>query len=880
LLKKEAEKKMDRAWGRLKEPEEPPSLRPAQGWHTEESYYDVFKQFYELDQVRRNSGSPNPAAEKWESLGNRCGVYCRVTDPTELKIVVPYLLRLRLLQAQCHLFASIERFKASQLVKQQEDYLLGIRLLDLLYKIDPDDIGPIPEPADKKNRFYLYNTGVSVFDPGGNKWWKSTQEMADHLLADFCPWGVQLYLLLKECGLTDHFDWRILVPYSTPQTPEVGPLTVLNPACVPKHIIDDVKDIADGRFNYFVRADGADPRKRTVEWEKRPKTTYSICYLSRLSYGLTTSQKVELGWKAVVFVTAGPIGLIGDYVQDYLVESLGSLIGGRKDVLGGLYMAVDIANTADNMGFDKSWLLELKPEIKPGKLAKSLLVHVLNMNEGKPLQRLFSGLVPDHAVLQKNAEDPRTYDGRAMPHVIIRTDVHGFEKTGEDEYPRAWDIVRFYQLAPRMLAGLDDRYDLDKYNLSSLKLKNAYLQGDEGLHLNTWRPLPFKRKEPFGFRRHLTDFSPSVQVLRINIPDKVLSTWQKGNGLGEVLATFIRTAKSKQPLEGSILSVDSEKISWRIDNLSQRGLNETLKMDTPMDGTPDPDPTLYVGRDRVDCTCYADRLRTHYVVEILRCKQDPSDPLKILWERPEKKLAEINVRFWGRNQPPSGKLTQPLRGIHELVQDYEDRPANEKLPDLPFTRCEVNIGFSGKMASEGEKESEFVKLRSDGVGGFKGNVFQGTFTDKKGDEFKQERRVCTVVATTGPRTLEALGTLFPESVGTFTATLNLEEKDTMSDSVLTTKTTLTLSGNNLKLNPDSPLLKTRIPFHRFMQNEQLRRRYGYAFLQYKVEGIAVKRHASIQYQQTESGGKKSKSQSVSEVEEVEEAYLAVTFWFY
>ena len=56
-------------------------------------------------------------------------------------------------------------------------------------------------------------------------------------------------------------------------------------------------------------------------------------------------------------------------------------------------MAVDIANTADNWGFDKSWLLELKPEIKPAKLAKSLLVCVLNMNEGKPLERLFSRLL-------------------------------------------------------------------------------------------------------------------------------------------------------------------------------------------------------------------------------------------------------------------------------------------------------------------------------------------------------------------------------------------------------------------------------------------------------------------------------------------------------
>jgi len=259
---------------------------------------------------------------------------------------------------------------------------------------------------------------------------------------------------------------------------------------------------------------------------------------------------------------------------------------------------------------------------------------------------------------------------------------------------------------------------------------------------------------------------------------------------------------------------------------------------------------------------------------------DSSVPSGYLWKKPVKVLASIEARFFSRTKQPSGKLGQPRPGVHELVQEYDDRPIADKLPALPFTRCEVSIGFNGKISSDGESESDFLKLRCDGVGDFKGNSFKGAYKDTSNSEFFGQNIASTVTATIGPRTLKSLETSFPEIVSNFTATLSKKTRDGKEGDAKTTTTTLTVNGRGLKLNPNSPLLKTRIPFHRFMQDERLRRKYGYAFLQYWIKGDAVKGKMGAQYQQQTSCGKKSKSSTLSEVESSESAYLVVTFWFY
>ncbi len=888
LLEKEADKTMERPRGERWETGEEPSLRPVQGGHSEQDYYDLFRDFYELDRKRRDESTPDPSAEQWESLGSRCGVYCRVLDPKLLKAVAPYLLRLRLLQGESYLFASIERFRAEQSGKQLEDYYRGIRLLNLLCRVDPEEVGPIPEPADPKNKLYLLNAGVAVYDPGGNKWWKSEQEMTDYLLADFCPWGVPLYFLLEECGLVDHFDWHVLTPYGAPRVPEVGPLTVLPDSAVPVHIRKDAAEIAGGRFHGYVSPPGGgrlEYREIKIDWDGPPKITHSVCYLSRLAYGLKTSDKVELGWKAIVLVSAGPLALAGDFAQGYLVDSLGRLCQGKEDGWGKLYMAVDVANTADNWGFDKSWLLDLKLESHPEKLAKSLLVRVLNMNEGTPMQRLFSGLVPEHDILQRNAGDPRTYDGRAMPHVIIRTDVHGFEKTGADEYPRVWDVVRFYQLSPRVVAGLEGRYDLNRHPVTRLMRREDYLKANEQIQLNTWVPLPFEAGKPFGFRRHLTDFTPPVQVLRINIPGDVLQSWQKGLGNGEELVALLLDAETKKPIEDSIHSLQGDQLSWRIDNVSLRGLGQTLNMETPMDGTPDGESLVYAGAEQVNWNCFADRLKARYLVKIVRCRQDPEDASHYLWQRPEKKLATMEARFFSRTQPPSGRLSQPVGGIHELVQDYEASPSAGALLDLPFTRCEVNIKFQGKMKTvdkDGTEEGgQNLTFRFDGVGRFEGNAFQGSYRDERGGGEEQgEIRTSTVTATVGPRTYEALKTRFPETITHFTVTQKLETRNKVDGAPYIAKTAISVSGGKLTLDPASPLLKTNMPFHRFMQNQRLRRRYGYAFLQYRLVGAKFRDVITPQYEETTQYKGESRSKSLIEIDEGAKGSVVLTFWFY
>jgi hypothetical protein len=637
---------------------QPPKLAPTHGAVSPADYFAIMQEFFDLDSARLKL--KYPSADQWEKVAERCAVHCRVYDPSQLRLVGPYLHRLRLLEAESYLFASVERFKTGDLQGQLADYEKGIRLLDLLYEVKAEEVGSMPWPDDPPRQLLAMNAGVQAYDPGGNKWVKDYLDMADQFLSDFCPWGVDAWHFLRDAGFMEQFDWRILRPYGAKNVMEITPLYPLDKARIPLHVAYHANEIISGKFRAYLRKQVSDPlslQPVTLKWRHPPEVQCRICYLSPAAFDLTTSDKINLGWKAIVLVYSGPAEVILDELQDYVVEDILSDLGETNK----MYISAAEVNDMDNWGFDKSWLTEFKPQFREFKFMKSLWAYIQGTYEHQGKKLLFSGMIPPLDLLQRGNDDSRTYSRRFMPYVILRLDVSGVEDVPEDEYPRIWDVLRLYQFSPQGLTDSMKQYDLNARPAIRLTKRDAYLHGDETVHLRTWPAIPFDEKKQYGFRLMVTDFRPKAQILTITIPDDVLKSWRKE---GEEVVAVLRYAKSPKPIQQPVSQVIRGAVSWYIID----------KEITPADS-----PNLRL------ITC-ADRLRTDYVVDFIRCRGTRQDPPEFDWRNPTSKLATQEIHFGKGPVKPSGEKRVDDEGIHVLNCVYGLGPAAGPKPSARLIR--------------------------------------------------------------------------------------------------------------------------------------------------------------------------------------------------
>jgi hypothetical protein len=232
------------------------------------------------------------------------------------------MLRLFLLEGESYLFASIKYFEEGN-PKYLDLYEEGIRKLEWVILHAEEEIDYLPNYSAMDTGLHVHpfagyesiGTGFQKGFNGREVTWAiqyyaslnqylafltdrhgttrqiSSSQTARNLLSAFCPWGVEIYFLLKQAGLINEFDFRILRPFSgyTPalwdkiidgwkqipawimsrpvdskdeMPPPVISEVVLRPPQIPKHIHDEMHlIIGDGGKGFLDTL-----KKRPIKW--------------------------------------------------------------------------------------------------------------------------------------------------------------------------------------------------------------------------------------------------------------------------------------------------------------------------------------------------------------------------------------------------------------------------------------------------------------------------------------------------------------------------------------------------------------------------------------------------------------------------------------
>ena len=378
----------------------------------------------------------------------------------------------------------------------------------------------------------------------------STAETARYFLAEFCPWGVQTYFFLKEAGLTNDLDMRILRPFSgqsafvTEQSLEIlrslsdlvmgSPSdsntgirsliseSVLRPPRIPKHIHDEMQTIIGDRSQGFLDT----LRRNPIRWAwVEPEPTYTLWYVSPALMGWQATDYLRF-WFAAVRILFNPSALIADETIDVLLNVLGTACGEDSDI----YFLSNVLVEANDKGFLTDGFIEKAEWLSAPAITRKIASYGFKGAESKILEGVFgrSGLDPRQFALGA------TYNGDAIPPIVIRSEVFGFEEVPEDEYNRTITAVRLFRFHPDNVAytGVFRGYDLSSFsreNLSPLLRKDQYLAeqnryGPDGgppevVRKWAWNKLPDPLLHTFEI---VTDFAPKTQQLIFHLSEDAI----------------------------------------------------------------------------------------------------------------------------------------------------------------------------------------------------------------------------------------------------------------------------------------------------------------------------------------------------------------------
>ncbi|MBN2437036.1 MAG: hypothetical protein JXL20_00370 [Deltaproteobacteria bacterium] len=376
---------------------------------------------------------------------------------------------------------------------------------------------------------------------------KSTTDTARDLLSDFCPWGLEMFFLMEQAGLTKGLDFRILRPFAgivpttgekfiaglkqipdlimgRPLDPqdEIPPVIseqVLRPPQIPKHIHDEMHLIIGDRKNGFLDT----LRKRPIKWawvEKEP--AYTLWYVSPTVFDWQASDYLWL-WFTALRMSLNPVDVVIDEVLAGLLNSITAF--GEEYGETDIYCILNISVEANDKGFLTTDAFKKGEWLSSASVMRKLAGFAFHAAEDQMKQDLYEGIDPRKFSLGS------TYNGGPIPPIMIRADVCGFEQVPDDKYPRTVQAVRFYLLYPENIAhkGPYQGYDLSDQHLgglSPLYRGTEYLaeqnrsRADEVVHEPVrklaWNRLP----DPLAAFDVVNDFSPMRQELTFRLAEK------------------------------------------------------------------------------------------------------------------------------------------------------------------------------------------------------------------------------------------------------------------------------------------------------------------------------------------------------------------------
>ena len=522
----------------------------------------------------------NPPAAYWEVLGlafERFSAYrFRLNQEGNGHI----MLRLFLLQGKCYLNASVAHYHAGRERRRHENYVRGLeiiervarlgdqaRMLGTLERIDhfpgalrlpgvespSEDQSPVAGPwthvptRGEQAEQALVGIQRRGLRPNG------TYQEALQVLADYCPWGLELYRMLYDAGYMHSMNFQILHPYHQAAGIEQPPkLSVheLPVGLVPDHIKRDIQILAGGAEGMGrIQAPGQPGRE--IRWVARSHPSYKIWFLSPAVFDMKPSEMLEAAINVLDIVSgsyqafAGYIdgdihrglreGFAG-YIDAWLMEELidvSEFQRGPDDTVHAVAVSMVTANQA---GIDSDLLDWDDPTFNWTKLVTSLAGAAFKWIEEQEVIGLFEGLAPETMGLGLSKD----YADKPIPPVLIRSEFFGFEETEEYEYNRSHRVIRYYTLDPRAVAAIEKPYHLSRSipgRVEVLPRAADYLAGQVPIRESTWPGLPGD-PEPFGLRHYVVDFSPASQTIRIDLDPGQFDKWQEEAGNKEIVATF------------------------------------------------------------------------------------------------------------------------------------------------------------------------------------------------------------------------------------------------------------------------------------------------------------------------------------------------------
>lgn len=481
-----------------------------------------------------------------------------------------------------------------------------------------------------------------------------TSSKAKELLSEFCPWGVQMYTLLKEVGLTKELDFRILRPFVDESSPKLSEFAIQER--IPFNIREDMESIiGDGETGYVERAG----RKSIILWDwVQERPTYTIWYISPSTYDMKPSGLLSWALRALKLFFGGPLDLVVDETLSYLVELVGKGYGKDGDIHGVSSLVVD----GNNYGLDSDFLIE-REEFNILKVGKELAKASFKYLEELEIKWLYDGIDPE--ILRTGF----TYSGNRIPPILIRGEVYGYEKVPDYRYRKTRRIIRYYQLNPGPIAygDADIRYDLSEGPIVPLRGRGDYLSEKEIVHERSWPRLPNSPK-PLGSREVLTDFTPLSQILKITLDEDNFEEWSKTRpGESEVV---IKAELYSPPIDDEpvmSLRIEQPEVTLQLFSSDYRRWNETERF-------------VEVGV-AVMPVSFLDEISLGLSLENTKFLTLTSEYTLTITRNGER-AKEIPLNLVGRPEKPlTGTITSPKPGVVEFTL-IPERPAKNRFAGL------------------------------------------------------------------------------------------------------------------------------------------------------------------------------------------------------
>lgn len=626
-----------------------------------------------------------PSITEWKQLIEELQSYSRVQMTTFFEGNARYVLRALLLEARCHLTLSTLHFRRGDARSQLDSYMRGLEILEYLANLlrpgtvdqDLEKHEKLPEAPFPHNGCELYGCNDSRFEQGGHQ--VKTGDKARELLSDYCPWGVQSFLALRAMGLTDGLDWRILLPYGDKDVQYLSEAPFRG--AVPAGIQADMDAFRRGRFQHR-------GKNVSIQWDRPPIVTYSVWYVSPLVETMEFAGLIEWATRVLKVLTGQTMLMLLDEGQDFFIDRLAGEYAPDEPIFAATGTAKDLSNY--------ELIEEMYSARTSGatlfKLATDTMQGVVEYIQRQEIENLFDGINPNDPAVQAPLGGPKTYDGGFMPHVLIRADAMGWEKTSASEYRRRWHYVRNYQYDGRILSGLAP-YDLGRHTVSRLPRLPDYLAGIQQVQKDTWKPLGGKIRANDA-RLYVMDFAPKTQILRLSVPPATLRDWSRGLKENETLVATIMPVgmADSETVMGEMNANTGLQLSYALMAYHTR-TDETLMRLIPA------------------AHAWRERLHAQYQVRVLRCARGQMVGGRMTYRLDDPGVVErarFEVRFLSRRgAPATGKRTYELAGrthpglviLDQVVQGGAPRLPDPAVSEGPVLKQRLHVSLDDRSGT-------------------------------------------------------------------------------------------------------------------------------------------------------------------------------------